>query len=67
MDDQRALAISGDPDRIWVGAAAGGAREAGRAKQSAIDECNRKRLARRLRSPCRLYAVGDRVVWGERR
>ena len=60
----RALAIAGDPDREWVGAAAGGPGASQiEAEQSALAECKRRRIARRLRSPCRFYATGNQVVW----
>jgi hypothetical protein len=60
----RALAIAGDPDREWVGAAAGGPGASQiEAEKSALAECKRQRLARRLRAPCRFYATGNQVVW----
>ena len=63
----RALAIAGDPDREWVGAAAGGAGASQiEAEQSALLECRRRRVARRLLAPCRFYATGSEIVWQER-
>ena len=60
----RALAIAGDPEREWVGGAAGGAGASQiQAKQSALAECRRLRLARRMQSPCRFYATGTQIVW----
>jgi hypothetical protein len=60
----KALAIAGDPDREWVGAAAGGAGASQiEAEQSALAECRKRRIARRMRAPCRFYATGTEVVW----
>lgn len=59
----RALALAGDLDRLWVGAVAGGQASQIDAEQSALAECRRRRLARRMRAPCRLYATGGEIVW----
>ena len=59
----RALAIAGDPDRLWVGAAAGGAEAQHDASDRALEECRRRRAERRMQAPCRLYAVGDEILW----
>ena len=66
MSEERALAVAGDPDRVWVGGAAGGHPSRLEAERSALDQCRRKRSARRLQAPCRLYAVDDEIVWESR-
>jgi hypothetical protein len=63
MPPERALALAGDPGRRWVGAAAGGHASQIEAEESAVAECKRRRAARRMRAPCRLYATGDEFVW----
>lgn len=60
---RRALAVAGDPNSVWVGAAAGGFEVQEDASQAALEECRRKRRERRMQSPCLLYAVGNDVVW----
>ena len=60
---KRALAIAGDPNRHWVGAAAGGAEAQADASDRALEECRRKRSERRMQAPCLLYAVGDDILW----
>lgn len=64
LPPERALAIAGDPDRVWVGGASGGHASRSEAEQSALARCQQGRAARRLRAPCRLYASGDEIVWG---
>jgi hypothetical protein len=63
MPAERALAIAGDPARRWVGAASGGYPTREMAEESVVAECMRRRSARRMQQPCRLYAVGDEIVW----
>ena len=63
LPGERALAIAGDPDRIWVAAAAGGHASQQAAERSALSECARRRQVRRLQAPCLLYARGDEIVW----
>jgi len=63
MPEERALAIAGDPERRWVGAASGGYATREMAEDSVLAECMRRRNARRMQEPCRLYAVGDEIVW----
>jgi hypothetical protein len=60
---KRALAVAGDPNSVWVGAAAGGFEAQEDASEAALEECRRKRRERRMQSPCLLYAVGSDVVW----
>ena len=63
LPDKRALAIAGDPDREWVAGAAGGEATRRDAERQALRECQARRLDRRLRVPCLLYATGDKIVW----
>jgi hypothetical protein len=63
MPHQRALVLAGDPDRVWVGGASGGHASRSEAKESALAECMQRRAQRRLQAPCRVYAVGDEIVW----
>lgn len=63
MPPERALAIAGDPARLWVGAASGGYPSQEMAEESVVAECTRRRSLRRMQEPCRLYAVGDDIVW----
>jgi hypothetical protein len=60
---KRALAIAGRPDRQWVAGAAGGHSSDEAAQTAALAECAKHRKERRMQSPCRLYAVGRRIVW----
>ena len=62
---ERALAVAGDPKRKWVAGLVGGQPSAREAEEAALLSCQQRRLARRLQAPCRLYAVGDEIVWVE--
>ena len=66
MPPERALAIAGNPDGRWVGAASGGHVSQLEAEQSALAECRERRATRRMQVPCRLYATGEAIVWGRR-
>ncbi len=67
LPDQRALAIAGDPETSrWVAGASGGHGSRDEAEQEALAECKRRRALRRMQAPCRLYAVGDEIVWEAR-
>jgi hypothetical protein len=63
MTDERALALAGEPDRVWVGAASGGHATRREAEESVLAKCWQRRAARRLQDPCRLYATGGEIVW----
>lgn len=63
LSPQRALAVAGDPELVWVGAATGGHESREAAERAALAECQRRRVKSRMQVPCRLYAVGDEVVW----
>ncbi len=63
MPRERALALAGDPERQWVAGAAGGHASQLEAEESALVECRKRRRARRIQAPCRLYATGDEIVW----
>jgi len=61
---QRALAISGDPERDrWVVGMTGGHPTRAEAEQAALGECRRRRRMSRMQPACVLYAVGDEIVW----
>jgi hypothetical protein len=62
---ERALAVAGDPRRLWVAGLVGGEPTREEAEWSALAQCGQRRAARRLQVPCRLYAVGDEIVWEE--
>jgi hypothetical protein len=62
---ERALAVAGDPRRLWVAGLVGGEATRGEAEFGALAQCRQRRAARRLQAPCRLYAVGDEIVWKE--
>jgi len=65
LPDQRALAIAGELERRerWVAGASGGHASLRDAEEAALRECARRRQERRMQDACRLYAVGDEVVW----
>ncbi len=60
---ERALAIAGDPDGLWVAGAAGGEPSQEAAEARALEVCAGKRATRRLQMPCRLYSTGEEIVW----
>ena len=64
LPEQRALAIAGElrHDR-WVAGASGGHAVPEAAETEALRECQRRRLQKRMQAPCRIYAVGNEVVW----
>ncbi len=66
MLPERALAIAGNPEQRWVGAAGGGHASRLEAEASALAACRRRRTARRMQAPCRLYASGSEIVWDTR-
>jgi hypothetical protein len=63
LPSYRALALAGDPDRVWVAGAAGGRLSQAEARTAALEECAAHRQERRMQAPCRIYAIGDRIVW----
>lgn len=62
LGDQRALAITGDPEGIWVGGMAGGMDSVDEASSAALGSCEEQRKRRRKPGPCFLYAVGSEIV-----
>ncbi|MFQ5417058.1 MAG: hypothetical protein ACE5FL_08455 [Myxococcota bacterium] len=66
MEPQRAMAIAGEPDGVWVGAVSGGHDTRLDAEQSVLAECRRSRANRRMQAACRLYATGSEIVWKRR-
>lgn len=63
LQPARALALAGDPERIWVAGAAGGQETEAEARALALKECGARRHERRILAPCRIYAVGSEIVW----
>jgi len=64
LHTERAFALAGDPRRDrWVAGLSGGHATRAEAEQAALRECERRRAANRLRAACRIYAVGDEIVW----
>ena len=64
LPEHRALAIAGDYRRDrWVAGASGRHASSQDAKTEALRECEKRRVERRFRAACLLYAVGDEVVW----
>jgi hypothetical protein len=66
LPEQRALAIAGElrHDR-WVAGASGGHALRVEAEAGALRECRKQRKRQRMQDPCRIYAVGNEVVWRE--
>ena len=63
LPQQRALALAGDPDGIWVAGAGSGEPSPAAAEKTALAACAAKRGARRMQSPCLLYATEEKIVW----
>jgi hypothetical protein len=64
MPDQRALALAGELRRNrWVVGAAGGRETSAEAQAVALEECQVRRQRKRMQDPCKLYAIGNEVVW----
>lgn len=63
LPEERALAIAGNPNGLWVAGAAGGEATRRAAEQRALAACASKRAAHRLQVPCVLYASGEEIVW----
>jgi hypothetical protein len=63
LPNERSMAISGNPDAHWVGAAVGDFATQYEADVAALAQCKRRRTIARLQARCRIYARGDEVVW----
>jgi len=64
LPEQRALAIAGVlRQNLWVAGASGGHATSDAAESEALRECQKRRKQQRMQAPCRIYAVGDEVVW----
>ncbi len=66
MPPERALAVAGDPDRHWLGAASGGHLSLDEAEETVLIECRARMASRRMQAECRLYATGSEIVWETR-
>ena len=64
LADHRAIAVAGNfrNDR-WVAGVSGGHATSADAEQAALEECRVRRLRQREQAMCRLYAVGEEIVW----
>jgi hypothetical protein len=62
MPDEKAMALAGEPDNVWVAGAVGGRASREDAEAGALAQCRVRRQDRRMRAPCRLYATGDELV-----
>ena len=59
----KAIALALDPNGRWAyGSIAGYSTQAG-ANEEALSECARFKAQSDIKEKCRLYAVGDKVVW----
>jgi hypothetical protein len=59
----RALALAGDPTKVWVAGMAGGQASVAKAMEAALAACGKQRSRRRIQSPCLPYAEDTRIVW----
>jgi len=64
LPESRALALAGNPrtDR-WVAGLSGGHSSSEAAGESALRECRANKLRQRMPLECKLYALGDEIVW----
>jgi hypothetical protein len=64
LPEHRALAVSGNlrQDR-FVSGSSGGHATIPDAEAAALRECDVRRLRMRQQAACKLYAVGDEIVW----
>lgn len=65
LPGHRAMAIAGRPERTWVAGMSANLPTPAEAEKEALAECGRRRLDRRLRVPCLLYAVDDEIVFAD--
>ena len=64
LPDERSLAIARElGGNLWVAGMAGGQPTLEAAETEALAACQKQRSRKRLQVPCRLYAVGDDVLW----
>jgi hypothetical protein len=64
LPSQRALAVAGVLRQgRWVMGASGGHVTAAAAAESALRECRSRRAEQRTPAACRIYALGDEIVW----
>ncbi|MBW2229944.1 MAG: hypothetical protein JRG92_17540 [Deltaproteobacteria bacterium] len=62
LSPKRAIAIAGDPYRLWLAGMSGGHATQAEANQAALDSCMKQRAKNRQQIPCRLYAEEDRLL-----
>ena len=64
LPDRRALAIAGNIEKDrFVAGASGGHATIPQAEAGALRECGERRLRAREEAACKLYAIGEEVVW----
>ena len=64
LPDQRALAVSGNVEHDrFVAGSSGGHATIPDAEAAALRECGARRLKMRQQAACKIYAIGDEVVW----
>jgi hypothetical protein len=64
LPTQRALAISGNIEKDrFVSGMSGGHKNIPEAEAGALRECGARRLKMGQEAACKLYAVGDEIVW----
>jgi hypothetical protein len=64
LPDQRALAVAGNVEHDrFVAGSSGGHATIPDAEAAALRECGARRLKMRQQAACKLYAIGDEIVW----
>jgi hypothetical protein len=64
LPDQRALAVSGNVEHDrFVAGSSGGHATIPDAEAAALRECGVRRLKMRQQAACKIYAIGDEIVW----
>ena len=59
LQPNKAIAVAGDFDTIYVSGYAFGYADEAAAVEAAMAACEARRIDRRVTAPCRTYAVGD--------
>ena len=62
----KAMAVAADEAGEWAYGAAYDVQSERSAVENALDECEINRGRYAVQADCRLYAVGDRIVWNDR-
>jgi len=59
----KAIALALDPGGRWAYGSIAGYSTQAEANDEALSECARSKAPSDIKEKCRLYAVGDKVVW----